>query len=60
MGSEQLLAFQNECFKKTKKQYGVKYVWAPLLDDYESSEVNFLGDTSYNIEIPDWVWKYAN
>ena len=60
MGYESLLEYENVNFKKAKEEYGVDYVWAPLKSDYNPPEVTFLGYPEYNIEIPQWVWDYAN
>lgn len=60
MGQESLLEYENANFQAAKREYNVDYVWAPLKSDYNPPEVKFLGYPEYNLEIPSWVWEYAN
>jgi len=56
-GYEDLLKFQNECFQKHKKDYGVKFAWPKNNADYVAPAIRLLGDTSYTKEIPSNITK---
>lgn len=55
LGSNSLLAFQNESFLKLKQSMGLDFAWPKNRSDYSNIKLGLLGDTSYVLDVPDNV-----
>ncbi len=51
-GYEDLLEFQNECFRKHKQSLGVTFAWPGNQPGYTEPDIKLRGDLSYNKEVP--------
>jgi len=51
-GYEEVLAFNNEYFLKSKQAKGIEFAYPKNQTGYVSPEINFLGDQSVKLEIP--------
>lgn len=55
-GYEELLEYQNACFKAYKQKLGIQYAWAPNQSGYVAPEIRLLGFAEeYAKEIPDYI-----